>query len=102
MQDKEIKAKKIQKIFREKRCGERLYLGMDRSHRNIIRIYMYERGQNNRIKSIKIYIYLLLDGELLILKKSIKELLRRDSISIDSFNNCVNEIIEKIQGIHKW
>jgi len=96
MQDKEIKAKKIQKIFREKRCGERLYLGMDRSHRNIIRIYMYERGQNNRIKSIKIYIYLLLDGELLILKKSIKELLRRDSISIDSFNNCVNEIIEKI------
>ena len=96
MQDKEIKAKKIQKIFREKRCGERLYLGMDRSYRNIIRIYMYERGQNNRIKSIKIYIYLLLDGELLILKKSIKELLRRDSISIDSFNNCVNEIIEKI------
>ena len=96
MQDKEIKAKKIQKIFREKRCGERLYLGMDKSHSNIVRIYVYGYDKNNRIKSIIIFVYLLLDGELLVLKKSIKELLKRDSISKNSLMKCMNEVIEKI------
>jgi hypothetical protein len=94
--DKEIKAVKIQKFFREKRCGEKLYIGMDKSHSNIIRIYVDEYDQNNKIKSIKIFIYLLIDKESLVIKKSIKELLRRDSISRNSFNNCVNDIIEKI------
>ena len=96
MQDKEIKVKKIQKIFREKRCGERLYLGMDKSHSNIIRIYVYEYDKNKKIKSIIIFVYLLLDGELLVLKKSIKDLLKRDSISKNSLMKCMNEVIEKI------
>ena len=96
MQDKEIKAKKIQKIFREKRCGERLYLGMDKSHSNIIRIYVYGYDKNKKIKSIIIFVYLLLDGELLVLKKSIKDLLKRDSISKNSLMKCMNEVIEKI------
>ena len=96
MQDKEIKAKKIQKIFREKRCGERLYLGMDKSHSNIIRIYVHEYDKNKKIKSIIIFVYLLLDGELLVLKKSIKELLKKDSISKNSLMKCMNEVIEKI------
>jgi len=96
IQDKEIKAKKIQKIFREKRCGERLYLGMDKSHSNIIRIYVYGYDKNKKIKSIIIFVYLLLDGELLVLKKSIKDLLKRDSISKNSLMKCMNEVIEKI------
>ena len=69
---------------------------MDKSHSNIIRIYVDEYDQNNKIKSIKIFIYLLIDKESLVIKKSMKELLRRDSISRNSFNNCVNDIIEKI------
>jgi hypothetical protein len=95
-QDKEIKAKKIQKLFREKRSKERLYAGMDKSNCNIIRIYVDEYDQNNNIKSLKVFIYLLIDKESLILKKSIKELLKRDSISKKSLMKCMNEVIEKI------
>ena len=69
---------------------------MDKSNCNIIRIYVDEYDQNNNIKSLKVFIYLLIDKESLILKKSIKELLKRDSISKKSLMKCMNEVIEKI------
>ena len=94
--DKEIKAKKIQVFFREKKSKERLYVGMDKSRCNIIRMYVGEYDQNQKIKSIKVFIYLLLDKESLVLEKSIKELLKRDSISKKSLMKCMNEVIEKI------
>ena len=98
-QDKEIKVKKIQKIFREKRSKDKLYIGLDKSKCNFIRIYADEYDQNNKIKSLEVFIYLLIDKESLVIKKSIKELLKRDSISKNSLKKCMDEVIEKILAI---
>lgn len=94
--DKENKVKTIQKIFREKRTKPKLYVGMDKTQCNIIRIYADEYDQNEKIKSLKVYIYLILDKELIVLNKAIKELLKRDSISKNSLMKCIDEVIEKI------
>jgi hypothetical protein len=72
---------------------------LDKSKCNFIRIYADEYDQNNKIKSLEVFIYLLIDKESLVIKKSIKELLKRDSISKNSLKKCMDELIEKILAI---
>ena len=89
---------KFQKIFKNKNYKEKIYIGFDKSKCNIIRIYVDKYDQNNKIKSLRVFIYLILNKKFLDFKKSIKELLKRDSISKNSLIGYIKEVIEKILG----
>ena len=92
---KEKNAKKIQKIYKEKKKGEKLYIGFDDSKSIILRIYVNEYDQYKKVKSIKIFSYFIYQKKELILEKTIKDLLGVEPLSVNTVKKFMDKIIER-------
>ena len=92
---KEKSAKKIQKIYKEKKKGEKLYIGFDDSKSIILRIYVNEYDQYKKVKSIKIFCYFIYQKKELILEKTIKDLLDVEPLSVNTVKKFIDKIIER-------
>ena len=92
---KEKSALKIQKIYKEKKRGEKLYIGFDDSKSIILRIYVNEYDQYKKVKSIKIFSYFIYQKKELILEKTIKDLLGVEPLSVNTVKKFMDKIIER-------
>ena len=92
---KEKSARKIQKIYKEKMKGEKLYIGFDDSKSIILRIYVNEYDQYKKVKSIKIFSYFIYPKKELILEKTIKDLLGVEPLSINTIKKFIDKIKER-------
>ena len=92
---KEKSALKIQKIYKEKKRGEKLYIGFDDSKSIILRIYVNEYDQYKKVKSIKIFSYFIYQKKELILEKTIKDLLDVEPLSVNTVKKFIDKIIER-------
>ena len=92
----EESARKIQKIFRQKKSKEKLYIGYDITEYMVLRIYVKEFDKNKKIKSIEAFGYSPNQRKEIYLIKTIKDLIGIDSISKKGITKIMDEIIEKI------
>ena len=92
----EESARKIQKIFRQKKSKEKLYIGYDITKYMVLRIYVKEFDKNKKIKSIEAFGYSPNQRKEIYLIKTIKDLIGIDSISKKGITKIMDEIIEKI------
>ena len=94
-QRRKVSAKKIQDIFKEKRTHERIFVGFDKCKTAVVRVYVDEYDENKKIKSLKFYAYFLNDKRLIPVKKEIKQILHKNSISKEDAIKKIDYILEK-------
>ena len=97
---RELSAKKIQQIYREK-FKDKLYIGFDKTKCIILRIYAHEYDKNKKIKSIEVKSYSKTQKTNINFVKDIKPLLGIDSITKEGIKKVMNQLIEKLLNLNE-
>ena len=100
---KNLKAKEIQRVYREKRFKnkERIYFGYDKDKLNILKIYIDDLDDSGNIIKLDINKYSIKENKSIFFKKSINNLLNVESISKDKLIQSLEDIIPKIDCLNK-
>ena len=94
---KNLKAKEIQRVYREKRFKnkERIYFGYDKDKLNILKIYIDDLDDSGNIIKLDINKYSIKENKSIFFKKSINDLLNVESISKDKLIQSLEDIIRQ-------
>ena len=95
---KNINAKEIQRIYREKKYEkkERIYFGFDKEKLNILKVYIDDKDNDGNIKKLDINIYSISENRNRCIKADMNSLIKIDKISKDELLKNLDEIIDKI------